>query len=803
MKKSSVHTEHYLYQELKQLLKSDDKIFDFIESSSLDGMWFWDLENPENEWMSPTFWQTLGYCPEDMKHFASEWQNIINKEDFSLALENFEKHCRDPSHPYDQIVRYTHKNGHTVWIRCRGLAIRDELGKPIRMLGAHTDITAVKEQEAKRIEQENKQKAELQKQANLLHELEKTANIGTWEVNLKTNEVTWSQQTRRIHEAPEDYQPTIESGIAFYKPGRSQQLITEAVSLGIQQGQPWDLELELVTYKGNSIWVKALGKPLFQNSECVGLFGVFQDITRHKEIEQKEKQMRERAVAESIRLQLANDVLGMGVWEWDLITGELKWDDWMYKLYCVEKCNFSGAFDAWESAVHPEDIDDAKTLLDKAIRDNTPYDTQFRVIGSRGEIKYIKANGKVIFDDSQSAIKVVGVNYDITERVNTLQVLESEKLKAESAALAKTEFLANMSHEIRTPMNAILGGLQLLQHADLNHSHKKVIDNAAYSAQSLLTIINDILDFSKIESSRLIIEKAPFSMLEVIESIKYDVDAMVSNKAIDLIVSMDKEFNEGWIGDIVRVRQIILNLVTNAVKFTNQGSVEIKLASENHNGKSVLKVAVIDTGIGISEAMQSQIFDRFTQADTSTTRKYGGTGLGMSITLSLVKLMNGHIDLNSHEGCGTTVTVLLPLEKTNLTSKRHGNKSLSAPSLEGMKILIAEDNKINQVVIRSMLEATCATLTLVENGVEALNAVKTERFDLILMDIHMPEMDGKIAQLEIAKINPEIPVVALTANVMADDVDTYLNQGFVSHLAKPVDMNLLYGLLKNYNNLHC
>ncbi|MEI5638030.1 MULTISPECIES: PAS domain-containing hybrid sensor histidine kinase/response regulator [unclassified Pseudoalteromonas] len=798
MNKASVNTEHYLYTELKQLLKSDDKIFEFIESSSLDGMWFWDLEKPENEWMSPTFWQTLGYSAEDMKHLASEWQGIINQEDFSLALENFEKHCNDANHPYDQIVRYTHKNGKTVWIRCRGIAIRDEYGKPIRMLGAHTDITALKEHEIKRIEQATKQKLVLQKQADLLKELEQTANIGTWEVDLKTNEVIWSEQTKRIHEVPFNYKPSIESGIAFYKPGESQKLITEAVSLGIEQGKSWDLELELVTYKGNSIWVKALGKPMFENEECVGLFGVFQDITRQKEIEQKEKLMRERAEAESIRLQLANDALGLGVWEWDLKTDELHWDDWMYELYGIDKAKFSGAFDAWESAVYPDDIDKTKALLNKAIRENVAFDTQFRITGTGGETKHIKANAKVIHDDSQNAVRVVGVNYDITERVNTLEVLESEKLKAESAAQAKTEFLANMSHEIRTPMNAILGGLQLLQQLNLSDNNSKVLDNAAFSAQSLLSIINDILDFSKIESNKLVIEKAPFSVVEVLESVKYDVDALVSNKAIDLIITMNKSVSEHWVGDIVRVKQIILNLVTNAVKFTNQGSVEIKLSTHKQQGRQALKVEVIDTGIGMSTDMQSKIFDRFTQADASTTRKHGGTGLGMSITLSLVKLMGGEIELTSKEGLGTSVTVILPLDKTSLINKNQRIKHLNAPVLLGKKVLIAEDNKINQVVIRSMLEPTNAALTIVENGVEALHAVKSENFDLILMDIHMPEMDGKEAQLEIAKINPNIPVVALTANVMPEDVACYLNQGFVYHLAKPLDMNLLYGVIKNY-----
>ncbi|MEE4202987.1 MAG: PAS domain-containing protein, partial [Halieaceae bacterium] len=215
-------TEHRLRQELDQLLREDTKIFDFLESSTLDGMWFWDLENPEEEWMSETFWRTFGYDPSEKQHLASEWQDMINPDDLALALENFNAHCADPNHPYDQIVRYRHKDGSTVWVRCRGMAIRDESGKPIRMLGAHTNITGLKALEQstfQRIEHENKI---LDHQNRVRERLERIANIGTWELEVETSGLYWSDQIKRIHEVPEDYVPTLESGISFYAPGESQ-----------------------------------------------------------------------------------------------------------------------------------------------------------------------------------------------------------------------------------------------------------------------------------------------------------------------------------------------------------------------------------------------------------------------------------------------------------------------------------------------------------------------------------------------------------------------------------------------------
>ena len=796
---TNISSDHYLFTELKSLLKSDDRLFNFIESSALDGVWFWDLENPENGWMSPTFWKILGYDPTSKQHLKSEWQSIVNKDDVKVALQNLEEHYADERSTFDQVVRYTHKSGHIIWVRCRGVAIRNSEGKPIRMLGAQTDISEIKEQERARTEKEKKQKLAFQKQAALLDALEKTANIGTWEVDLKTDKVVWSDQTKRIHEVSLDYEPNLEEGINFYKPGESQRLITEAVQKGINEGEPWNLELELITAAGRNIWVRAQGIPQFEKGECIGLFGVFQDITPQKQIEEQKQKIRERAVAESIRLQVANDAIGMGVWEFDLITEELLWDKWMYSLYGVSEEEFTGAYEAWEMAIHPDDREDRKKLLDYAIENNVNYDTQFRVVMPDGKIKHLKANAIILRNDAGEAVKVIGVNYDITDKVETMEVLEQEKLRAEAAAKAKSDFLANMSHEIRTPMNAILGGLQLLRNSDIQGNLRTILDNSAFSAQSLLTIINDILDYSKIESNKLSIELAPFSLLEVLSAVKYDMDEMLSSKGVAYSVDIDDNFEDGWIGDIVRVKQILLNLVSNAVKFTSKGSVRIKVANREHKGKQMIAIKVIDSGIGMSKEAQQRIFERFAQADTSTTRRYGGTGLGMAITLSLIDLMNGDIKLNSIEGTGTTITVFLPLEPTQVDTQTRAKKSLSAPLMSNKKILIAEDNAINQVVIQTMLEDTMAAITMVDNGKQAVDALQEEDFDLILMDIHMPEMDGVEAHRQISAMKKHIPVIALTANVMPEDVAYYLEEGFDSHLGKPIDMNQLFGMLKQYS----
>ncbi|MEQ9262015.1 MAG: PAS domain-containing protein [Owenweeksia sp.] len=262
---------NYLQKELYTLIKEQDDIFDFLQQSSLDGLWYWDMEKPENEWMNSSFWKTLGYNPDDMPHKASAWQNIIFPEDGEAALKRAQEHFADPACPYDQEVRYHHKDGHTVWIRCRGLAIRDKNGKPIRMLGAHTDITDLKEREH-----------ELHKVKDLLEKSNQAARIGTWEVDMMYQKPYWSSVTKAIHEVDNDYEPKFETAINFFKEGESRELITNAVDKAIKEGKGYELDLQIITGLGNERWVRAIGVTEIENNECVRLYGTFQDIHDRK-----------------------------------------------------------------------------------------------------------------------------------------------------------------------------------------------------------------------------------------------------------------------------------------------------------------------------------------------------------------------------------------------------------------------------------------------------------------------------------------------------------------------------------------
>ncbi|MBQ4813253.1 PAS domain-containing protein [Pseudoalteromonas luteoviolacea] len=488
-----------------------------------------------------------------------------------------------------------------------------------------------------------------------------------------------------------------------------------------------------------------------------------------------------------------------GFWHWvDPVNDKVEWSDNFFTMLGFEPQEFEPTFALFQTMLHPDDVDKTLDKVNQAIADRQTFEIQYRVRNKQGEYAWFRGRGTPYYTRSGDLKEMAGSISNIDQNVKIRNSLKEAKEKAELATKAKSDFLSNMSHEIRTPMNAILGGLQLLENISLDENSKTILSNAAYSAKSLLTIINDILDYSKIEDNKLVLEHNAFSLRKVLESVQYDLDALVSSKNINFITSVDEGFIDGWMGDVVRVKQIVLNLASNAVKFTNTGEVRVVLSRISNSHQQAVKIEVLDSGIGMTEETQARIFERFSQADSSTTRKYGGTGLGMSITISLIKIMQGDIKIFSEFGQGTRIEVTLPLEKAADDTVSTIQKSLTAPNLVGKKILIAEDNAINQTLIRAMLRPTQAELTLVADGKLAVEAFMQDQYDLVLMDIHMPEMDGIEAQQKIKALNGATPVIALTANVMVDDVNRYLSQGFVSHIGKPIDVNTLYGVLGGY-----
>ena len=387
--------------------------------------------------------------------------------------------------------------------------------------------------------------------------------------------------------------------------------------------------------------------------------------------------------------------------------------------------------------------------------------------------------------------RLVGVATDITHR-------KQRQDKAEQASQAKSLFVANMSHEIRTPLNAIIGFGDLLSQSSLNASQRECLDNIQSSSQLLLGIINDVLDFSKIESGKLEMENRPFRLEELLEQQRALFARQADEKGLAFVLCRDPRLPEAAYGDVLRLKQVMTNLVSNAIKFTHRGTVSVELNGEyESHRKCRLCIEVTDTGIGMSEDQLANLFNAFTQADVSTTRRYGGTGLGLVISHQLTELMGGQLTVDSEPDKGTRFRVALPLTVASMQDNT-GSQEMAHLSLEGRRILVAEDNRINQTLIKRILTRFDAEVILVNNGQEALDACWTQTFDAILMDLQMPQMDGFDATRAIRMNGFRMPIIAISASVFADERQRAERAGVNAHLGKPIDADELGHLLDNY-----
>lgn len=394
----------------------------------------------------------------------------------------------------------------------------------------------------------------------------------------------------------------------------------------------------------------------------------------------------------------------------------------------------------------------------------------------------------------------------LEKELSALQGIQKElvesKRAAESSTLAKSEFLATMSHEIRTPLNGVLGFAEIgLRHAGDPDKAANAFAKILLSGRRLLGVINDVLDFSKIEAGKLSIEQTRVALAEVVEHAVDLVRELAAAKGIALRARLAADLPADCVGDPLRIGQVLLNLLSNAVKFTEEGSVDLDVRRVGDE----LVFRVVDTGIGMDETQRAELFNPFHQADASSTRRFGGTGLGLAISKRILELMDGSIELASRPGDGTTVEFRLPYRPFRDAVPAAAAAALPAvPAkrpLAGLRCLVAEDEEINRLVIGENLEEAGASVVLVGNGREAVERVEADgpgAYDLVLMDLQMPEMDGYAAAGRIAELAPGLPVVAQTAHAFNEERERCLAAGMVDHLAKPIDPDALVDIVRRH-----
>jgi PAS domain S-box-containing protein len=613
----------------------------------------------------------------------------------------------------------------------------------------------------------------------MLELTEAMAGVGSWKLDAATGRVEWSDVVYRIHGVePALFDPSIDDAVSFYHPD-DQQTVRELCERAIQTGEAFELRMRLIRSDGEQRVVVSQCRPARgEGGRVTTLYGVFQDITEAAE-------SHERLTASETRYRLLadNSTDVIAVYGLDSRFVYLSPSCETVMGYRPDELVGQDVFDF----IHAEDRERVREAFAVHLRGGaigSPPRIPYRALCKGGGTVWLEAHPILIRDAEGRPVEFQDVVRDITETKRLEDELIAARDAAERAARTKSEFLANMSHELRTPLTSVVGFAGLLKDSDrLPEAERRYADRIATASEALLSVINDILDYSKLEAEAVDLDPRAFDPAAMARGAAAMVEAQCQAKGVDLVVSIDETAPAAIMGDEGRLRQVALNFLSNAMKFTVSGDIRLDLSCSEDR----IRLAVSDSGIGIAPEKLSSVFERFTQADASTTRVYGGTGLGLAISRRLIELMGGEIGVESRLGEGSTFWFEIPLIEADAAAKPHADDTVLLPA--GTRILMADDAPANRELVRIILGGWEVELDTVCDGAEAVQAAVERDYDLILMDLHMPVMDGMDATRAIRALpgsRGEVPIVALTANVQPDQIEACLRAGMVSHVGKPI-----------------
>lgn len=760
---------------VRRALAQSEEHHRFLTENVRDIIWKSD-EELRLIYMSPSVEATLGFTPEEAmstpleQRFAPE--SLMMFASYRKRLQEAIAKGQARTAQARLSLEALHKDGHSVWLEVDTRSVTDEVGNFVYLLGVSRDIT-------ERVLYEQA----LNENMDLLDATGRMAKVGGWKLNTKTNQLIWTKETYRIHDVDPAIDPPLHEALEFFHP-EDRPTLTRALERAIEFGEPYDLELRFISAKGQKLWTRSICHPEIKDGQVVCLHGTFQDITARKQAEDDLARI----------FEMSLDLICIA----DINTAVfLRVNPAFTSILGYEESELVGH--CFLDFIHPEDLDATIRVLEEKLKVGSKvflFENRYRC--KDGSYRWLSWKSHPVSEH--------GVTYalarDVTEdKVAKAELLEAKE-RAEAANKTKSEFLANMSHEIRTPMNGVLGMLQLLQTTDQTDEQRKYTYTAIQSSKRLTRLLSDILDLSRVEANRLTIQSLPLDVEKIVEQTCEMFTPMAQQAQVEFLCTIDRRIPRNLQGDVTRVQQVLTNLVGNALKFTERGRVSIEAHCLELSGQNVVRVLFIvtDTGIGIPDEKIDKLFEPFTQASEGYRRNYQGAGLGLSICKRLIELMEGTLAIESVAGEGTAVHFCLPFILDESMQATRG-ASVIAPHKKAMKILLAEDEDVNRFATTVLLEKQGHFVVGVENGAEAVATLAEGGFDLVIMDIQMPVMDGveatkAIRNGESGDAARNIPIIALTAYAMNGDKQSFLKAGVNGYVGKPVTIDDLEQVVK-------
>ena len=797
----------------EKLRESEEK-YRWVMDNMADVITVMDM-NLRFTYVSPSILRMRGYTAEEAA--AQSIEELMTPESLRISIQTFEEYMQleaagkvDPDKTVILELEQYRNDGSTVWVEASMSLMRDEAKKPTGIISVSRDISERKKAEGMLRERETQYRL----LANNMRD-----QVWLMDLNLKPTYISPSVAKARgytlkeIAQLPLDKHLTatsLQAAMEFFSIHMPKALADPSYFLKSS------LELEFCRKNGSTYCVEtAFSLIRDESGKPISLLGVGRDITDRKQAEGKllESEEKYRNILESIE---------DGYFEVDLAGNFIFFNASMCRILGYPAEEMSGMNN--RTFMDPANAKNVMLAFHEIYEAAIPTKGfEWEIIQKNGNRRHIEVSVSLIVNPGEKPSGFRGIARDATER-KLLEATQQARLKAETANRAKSQFLANMSHEIRTPLNGIMGMAEAFLDTVLDAEQKHIACTITKEADSLLGIINAILDFSKIEAGKLEMERIPFDLINLFEDVIESFHYRTTKKGLELISFIAPETPTRIVGDPGRLRQILRNLIGNAIKFTHQGRILVKAEALQEQGESIkLRFMVTDTGIGIPKEKQALVFESFTQADGSTTRKYGGTGLGITISKQLAELMGGEIGLESAEGKGSTfwfTAVFSKQSETEIQSVREIDPATKYTSAEMQRkdihILLAEDYPTNQEIAKIHLSQAGYLVDLAENGKQALEAFKSNHYDLILMDIQMPVMDGYKATKAIREIEAQlagmkngntsqaihrVPIIAMTAHALQEYRELCLEAGMDDFLSKPLTRKELLAIVAKWLKL--